>query len=49
MRKVQLVKLLINIYVSHIDDLKALDELKASCMAVTTEFENIPAETLQIS
>ena len=29
------------------DDLKALDELKASCSAVTTEFENIPAETLQ--
>ena len=29
------------------DDLKALDELKASCNAVTTEFENIPAETLQ--
>ena len=29
------------------DDLKALDDLKASCAAVTTEFENIPAETLQ--
>ena len=29
------------------DDLKALDELKANCIAVTTEFENIPAETLQ--
>jgi 5-(carboxyamino)imidazole ribonucleotide synthase len=29
------------------DDLKALDELKASCSAVTTEFENIPVETLQ--
>ena len=28
------------------DDLKALDELKSSCVAVTTEFENIPAETL---
>ena len=28
-------------------DLKALDELKASCWAITTEFENIPAETLQ--
>ena len=31
------------------DDLEALDELKASCTAVTTEFENIPAETLQVS
>ena len=29
------------------NDLKALDELKASCIAVTTEFENIPAETLK--
>ena len=29
------------------DDLKALDELKASCVAVTTEFENIPSKTLQ--
>ena len=28
-------------------DLKALDELKASCNAVTTEFENVPAETLK--
>ena len=28
-------------------DLKALDELKTSCRAITTEFENIPAETLQ--
>jgi 5-(carboxyamino)imidazole ribonucleotide synthase len=29
------------------NDLKALDELKASCSAVTTEFENVPAETLK--
>jgi 5-(carboxyamino)imidazole ribonucleotide synthase len=29
------------------NDLKALDELKTCCRAVTTEFENIPAETLQ--
>tara|TARA_B100000767_G_scaffold59445_1_gene55191 strand:- start:369 stop:1541 length:1173 start_codon:yes stop_codon:yes gene_type:complete len=29
------------------NDLKALDDLKANCIAVTTEFENIPAETLQ--
>ena len=29
------------------NDLKALDELKASCIAVTTEFENVPAETLK--
>ena len=29
------------------DDLRALDELKASCVAVTTEFENIPSKTLQ--
>ena len=29
------------------NDVKALDELKASCLAITTEFENIPAETLQ--
>jgi 5-(carboxyamino)imidazole ribonucleotide synthase len=28
-------------------DLKALDELNARCLAITTEFENIPAETLQ--
>ncbi len=28
------------------DDLKALNELRSSCIAVTTEFENIPAETL---
>ena len=29
------------------DDLEALDELKAICSSVTTEFENIPADTLQ--
>jgi len=29
------------------DDLGALDELRAYCTAVTTEFENVPAETLQ--
>ena len=29
------------------DDLDALDELKDSCRSVTTEFENIPAETLR--
>ena len=29
------------------DDLKALDELKSICPVVTTEFENIPAKTLQ--
>jgi len=29
------------------NDLKALDELKVSCSAVTTEFENVPAETLK--
>ncbi len=29
------------------NDLKALDDLKANCIAVTTEFENIPAKTLQ--
>ena len=29
------------------NDLKALDELKASCSAVTTEFENVPSETLK--
>ena len=28
-------------------DLSALDELRAYCSAVTTEFENVPAETLQ--
>ncbi|MDA9211295.1 5-(carboxyamino)imidazole ribonucleotide synthase [Methylophilaceae bacterium] len=29
------------------NDLEALDELKSSCTAVTTEFENVPAETLR--
>ena len=29
------------------DDLEALDELKDSCRSVTTEFENIPAETIR--
>jgi 5-(carboxyamino)imidazole ribonucleotide synthase len=29
------------------DDLEALDELKETCNVVTTEFENIPAETLR--
>jgi len=29
------------------DDLAALDELKTNCLAVSTEFENIPAETLK--
>ena len=29
------------------DDLKALDELKKICSAVTTEFENVPAATLK--
>ena len=29
------------------DDLEALDQLKAICRLVTTEFENIPAETLR--
>ena len=29
------------------NDLNALDELKTDCSAVTTEFENVPAETLQ--
>ena len=29
------------------DDLSALDELSTYCTAVTTEFENVPAETLQ--
>ena len=28
-------------------NLKALDEFKACCRAITTEFENIPSETLQ--
>jgi 5-(carboxyamino)imidazole ribonucleotide synthase len=28
-------------------DARALDELASSCAAVTTEFENVPAETLQ--
>ena len=29
------------------DDLSALDELRTYCTAVTTEFENVPAETLK--
>ena len=29
------------------NDLAALDDLKANCFAVSTEFENIPAETLK--
>jgi 5-(carboxyamino)imidazole ribonucleotide synthase len=29
------------------DDPSALDELAANCLAVTTEFENVPAETLR--
>ena len=29
------------------NDLEALDELKSACKVVTTEFENIPSETLK--
>ncbi|MEO9068605.1 MAG: 5-(carboxyamino)imidazole ribonucleotide synthase, partial [Caldimonas sp.] len=29
------------------DDVAALDRLAASCAAVTTEFENVPAVTLE--